>query len=173
MTKWMKESWIRLPWSSIAPQRKATKMYWAQWDSLQFKDGVADRLWATPPEDYTATQLLLPKKLRALVLQHLQDSEPFRLLEISKTMKRVHERFYWVGCNQYVKQWCSSHETYARREGPPKSVRAPVVQYNIGAPNKWDAVDMLGPLPKSESGKNDLIIVADYFLRSGQKPLLR
>ena len=40
LAKILKKSEIRPPWLSIASQSEATKMYWAQWDSLRLKDGV-------------------------------------------------------------------------------------------------------------------------------------
>ena len=38
-----------------------------------------------------------------------------------------------------------------------------MAQYNVGAPMERIAVDVLGPLPESESGNKYLLIVADYF----------
>ena len=163
IAKWLKKSQVRPPWSSIASRNETTKMYWAQWDSLCLKDGVAYRLWESPVGDSTVWQLLLPKKLRAEVLHQLHDSETSGHLGISKTLKRVQERFYWVGCNQDVKHWCSSCDACASRKGPPRAVRAPMAQYNVGAPMERVAVDVLGPLPESESGNKYLLIVADYF----------
>ena len=61
IAKMLKESEIRPPWSSIAPQNEAAKMYWAQWNSLHLKDGIAYRLWETPAGDSTLWQLVLPK----------------------------------------------------------------------------------------------------------------
>ena len=103
IAKMLKESKIRPPWSSIAPQNEAAKMYWAQWNSLRLKDGIAYRLWETPAGDSTLWQLVLPKKRRAEALQQLQDCETSGHLGVAKTLKRVRERFYWVGCNQDVK----------------------------------------------------------------------
>ena len=38
-----------------------------------------------------------------------------------------------------------------------------MAQYNVGTPMERIAVDVLGPLPESESGNKYLLIVADYF----------
>ena len=102
VAKWLKKSQVRPPWSSIAPQNETTKMYWAQWDRLCLKYGVAYRLSESPAGDSTVWQLLLPKKLRAEVLHQLHDLETCGHLGISNTLKRVEERFYWVGCNALV-----------------------------------------------------------------------
>ena len=116
VVKWVKESRIRPSWSSITPHGEATLMYWAQWDSLHLKYGVVYRLWEAPAENSTVWQLLLPKKLGAEVLQQLHDSEAAGHLGISKTLKRVFERFYWVRCSRDVKQWCKSYDTCATRK---------------------------------------------------------
>ena len=36
-------------------------------------------------------------------------------------------------------------------------------QYDVGAPAKRVAMDILGPLPESESGNKYLLLVADYL----------
>ena len=38
-------------------------------------------------------------------------------------------------------------------------------QYNVGAPAERMAMDILGPLPDSESGNRYLLLVADYFTK--------
>ena len=38
-------------------------------------------------------------------------------------------------------------------------------QYNVGAPAERVAMDILGPLPESESGNKYLLLVADYFTK--------
>ena len=73
IAKMLKKSEIRPPWSSIAPHNEAAKIYWAQWNSLRRKDGIAYCLWETPTGDSTLWQLVLPKKLRDEVLQQLHD----------------------------------------------------------------------------------------------------
>ena len=159
----LKKGGIRPPWSSIASLNEATKLYWAQWDSLRLKDGVVYRLWETPSGDSTVWQLLLPRKLREEVLQQLHESETSGHLGISKTLQRIRERFYWKGCTQDVKRWCHACDTCASKRGPHRAVRAPMGQYNVGAPMERIAVDVLGPLPESESGNRYVLVVADYF----------
>ena len=74
---------------------------------------------------------------------------------------RVQERYYWAGCHQDVQQWCKSCDICAMRKGPPKAVRAPMAQHNVGSPMERIAVDVLGPLPESEQGNKYLLIIAD------------
>jgi len=64
IARWLKNSQDRPPKSDVSPYSEATKLYWAQWDSLHLKDGLVYRLWETPAGDSSVWQLLLPKKLR-------------------------------------------------------------------------------------------------------------
>ena len=123
------------------------------------------RLWETPAGDATVPQLLLPKKLREEVLHQLHNTVTSGHLGVSKTLGRVRERFYWVGCQRDVQDWCRSCDACASRKGPSRNIRAPMAQYNVGAPMERLAVDILGPLPVSDSSNKYLLIVADYFTK--------
>ena len=165
IAKWLKNSQDRPPKSDVSPYSEATKLYWAQWDSLHLKDGLVYRLWEAPAGDSSVWQLLLPKKLREEVLYQLHEIPTAGHLGIAKTLHRVRQRYYWVGCHQDVQQWCKSCDACAARKGPPKAIRAPMAQHNVGAPMERIAVDVLGPLPESEQGNKYLLIMADYFTK--------
>ena len=165
VVKWLKNSQDRPAKSDVALFSDATKLYWAQWASLRLKDGLVYRLWETPAGDSSVWQLLLPKKLRKEVLHQLHDTATSGHLGISKTLQRIRERYYWVGCHQDVQQWCKSCDVCATRKGPHKTIRAPMAQHNVGAPMERVAVDVLGPLPESDQGNKYLLIIADYFTK--------
>lgn len=44
-----------------------------------------------------------------------------------------------------------------------KKPHAPLQQYNVGAPLERIAVDILGPLPRTNKGNRYLLVVGDYF----------
>ena len=129
------------------------------------QDGLVFRLWETPAGDSIVWQLLLPKTLRQEALHQLHNSITSGHLSVSKTLGKVRERFYWVGCQRDVHDWCRSCDMCASRNGPSKKIRAPMAQYNVGAPMERLATDILGPLPISDSGNRYLLIIADYFTK--------
>ena len=129
------------------------------------KDGLVFRLWETPAGDATVPQLLLPQKFRQEVLHQLHNTVTSGHVGASKTLGKVRERFYWVDCQRDVQDWCRSCDTCASRKGPSKKIRAPMAQYNVGAPMERLAADILGPLPVSDSGNKYLLIVAGYFTK--------
>ena len=162
IVSWVEDG-VRPPWATVAKGSEETKMYWAQWDSLHLKDGVVYRVWETPSGDQQVLQLLLPKTLRPRVLHELHNTTTGGHFGIAKTLGRVRERFYWCKCRRDVRDWCKACDLCASRKGPAKKIRAPMAQYNVGSPIERLAVDVMGPLPITESGNKYLLIAVDYF----------
>ena len=161
--EWLEASADRPSWEEVAPGGDYTKAYWAQWDSLQLVDGVLYRLWETPCGDAVLKQLVVPKSLRDKVLQELYGSVTTGHFGIAKTLGRVRQQFYWINCKEDVREWCRNCDLCAEKRGPPRKPRAPMPQYLVGAPMERLALDILGPLPSSNSGNRYILIVADYF----------
>ena len=84
-------------------------------------------------------------------IQQLHDTQMAGHLGVAKTLSRVRERFYWVQCRRDVQEWC--HNCDAQKRGPQKKIKAPMAQYNTGSPMERIAIDVLGPLPITETGK--------------------
>ena len=162
VVKWKNEG-TRSPWPTVAPYSEDTKVYWSQWDSLCLKEDVLYRIWENPAGNRQILQLLLPKKLRPQVLHALHNTETGGHFGIHKTLGRVRERFYWCQCRRDTEAWCRSCDLCASRKGPPKKIRAPMAQYNVASPMERLAVDVMGPLPVTESGNRYLLIAMDYF----------
>ena len=67
--------------------------------------------------------------------------------------------------------WCQKWDLCAARKGSQKRPRSPLQLYNVGAPMECIAIDILGPLPKSDAGNKYLLITMDNFSKwpEGQK----
>ena len=159
------EKGIRPPWTIVAPLSEIVKCYWAQWDSIRLKDGIIYRLWESPVGDRVVWQIVLPKMLQREVFQQLHSSPTAGHLGITKTLSRVRERFYWARNHRDIQDWCRSCDLCASKKGPQRRSRAPMSQYNVGAPMERLALDVLGPLPITDNGNKYLLIVADYFTK--------
>lgn len=129
------------------------------------RDGALYRAWETPAGDKVVPQLILPKQLRREAFDQLHSTPTAGHMGVNKTVDRLRQRFYWPHCHQDVKDWCSSCDVCASRRGPPRKSRAPLAQYNVGAPSERVAVDILGPLPPSEAGNRYLLLLVDYFTK--------
>ena len=66
---------------------------------------------------------------------------------------------------QYVQYWCNKCDICASKKSPYKKPRASMKQYIVGAPWERMAIDILGPLPRSEDGNRYLMVVEDYFTK--------
>ncbi|GFW67790.1 retrovirus-related Pol polyprotein from transposon 412 [Trichonephila clavipes] len=80
-----------------------------------------------------------------------------------KTLQKVRERFYWYNVRSDVGKCCSICDPCAARKGPRKHTR--VQMYNVGAPFERIAFDILGPLPRSSDGNNNILVVMDCFTK--------
>ena len=164
ITKCMKNDTSQPPWKDVASQSPVTKAYWAQWSSLRLKDGVLYRVWLSPTDD-RVMQLIVPRKYREKVIRQLHDTPTSGHFATNKTLCRVTQRFYWVGCGRDVKVYCSRCTLCASRKGPGRRQRGLLQQYNVGAPMERVAIDVLGPLPQSRNGNKYLLIAMDYFTK--------
>ena len=142
-----------------------TKAYWTQWDSLEVVDGILYRRWEDA-EGYKAKNLLLaPKSIWNEILQHLHNSSTAGHLGIKKTVARVRERFYWLNSRKFVANYCKRCDEYSSHKGPQKKWKAPLKLYQVGSPMERVAVDVLGPLPKTNDGNQYIVIAQDYFTK--------
>ena len=75
------------------------------------------------------------------------------------------KRYFWYKMRQCVQYWCNKCDICASKKSPHKRPRAPMKQYIVGAPWERMAIDILGPLPRSEDGNRYLMVVEDYFTK--------
>ena len=80
-----------------------------------------------------------------------------------KTLHRLKERFYWPGHYNDVRDWCQTCATCASRKMPTHSSRSPLGSISASYPTQIMAVDLVGPLPESDSGNVYIMVVGDYF----------
>ncbi|GFW16480.1 uncharacterized protein TNCV_443551 [Trichonephila clavipes] len=63
-----------------------------------------------------------------------------------------------------VEKCCRICDPCAARKGPRKRTRGRLQLYNVGAPFRRIAFNILGPLPRSSEG-NNILVVMDYFTK--------
>ena len=82
-------------------------------------------------------------------------------LGCEKTLARVKTRFWWPGVAKDVGEYCCSCKVCQRmaRKGP----KAPMIPMPIiEVPFRRIAMDVIGPLPKSSTGKQYVVVITDY-----------
>ena len=53
----------------------------------------------------------------------------------------------------------------AERNDPPKKSRSPLIVEQSGYPMERVAIDIIGPLPKTNNGNRYILVAVDYFTR--------
>ena len=162
---WKEQLKERPTWQDVSTESTAVKGYWSQWDRLAVRDGVLQRRWEEDNGKECTWQLLVPESLTAVILRELHDSKTAGHLGVAKTLGRVKQRYYWYRCTQDVRDWCRKCDLCAARKKPQKAPRGPMKKYNVGAPLERVALDILGPLPETDSSNRYILIVADYYTK--------
>ena len=133
------------------------------WDQLEIKNRVLWRRFES--KEGTSSQLIVPREIRKEVLHELHAGAVGGHLGEEKTLGRLKERFYWPGHFTDVRNWCKTCAACAMRKTPPTRGRAPLKNIQVGYPMQMVAMDILGPLPESDSGNSYLLVASDYFTR--------
>jgi hypothetical protein len=160
-----KENNLKPSWAEVSKYGTEVKYYWNRIDSLEIKENILCRKWESEDGQTITWQIVIPDKLKASVLQQLHDSVTGGHLGVKKTLSKVRHRYFWYGVRKYVEYWCKKCDICASRKSPPVRPKAPMRQYNVGAPLERIAIDVMGPLPTSTVGNKYLLVIGDYFTK--------
>ena len=118
-----------------------------------------------PDEETVIFQEVAPRKIRREILKQVHNHKTASHLGVTKTLYNVRQRFYWPGNRADIRRWCHCCKECNIRKpkvGPKKS---PLKQKIVGMPWEWIAMDIMGPLPKSNSGNLYILVIGDYFTK--------
>ena len=112
----------------------------------------------------TQKQILVPKSLRAKVIEVAYDCLFGGHLRVKKTDDRIQTNFFWPGLHDNLSSFCRScdvcQKTVPRGSVPPApSGDMPL----IDQPFKRVAIDLKGPIaPASDKGHRYILTLVDY-----------
>lgn len=152
----------RPEWKDVSHLPKSHKAYWSVWKQLVVKEGLLYRQWESDTGDSVRLRLVLPKQFREEVLGELHGGQLSGHLGVHKTMAKVKYRYFWPGMSADIRSFLRSCDLCAKRKSPARKRRAPLQQYRVGVPMERVAIDLLGPLPRSDSGNQWIMVVGDY-----------
>jgi hypothetical protein len=127
------------------------KRYWGQWDSLAIMGGVLYRRYESGDGKENYMQVIMPAILRKDFLNRIHNDKTSGHLGMEKTRRRVQQRAYWFKWRENTDQYCRLCDLCASRKPPYRRPKAPMQQHLTGAPMERVSMDVLGPLPKSDS----------------------
>ena len=109
-------------------------------------------------------ELVLPEPHRPKVLHLAHDIPLAGHMGRERTLARLHGRFWWPGMAKDVAEYCRTCgvcQKTSRRGQKAPLVPMPV----IGEPFERIAMDIIGPLPRTRTGKRFVLVVSDYATR--------
>ena len=155
----------RPEWKTVSSAAPDLKAYWSVWNLLYIKDGVLCRKWVDANTADFTPRIILPPSLRDLCINELHNSKAAGHLGYTKTLRRVKDRYFWVGMTVDLRSYLRKCIQCARRKRPARKRRAKLRQYRVGSPLDRVAVDILGPLPETTKGNLYVMVIGDYFTK--------
>ena len=137
---------------------------WNQWEVLQVHDGL---LYRQTENDQGAKflQLLAPREIRDKIFFHLHEQRYAGHLGRDRTIEAIKKRFYWPGMAVDVARWCKECQVCARGKPGPGKGKSALQQFKVYRPMSVIAVDILGPLPVTNSQNMYIIVCGCYFTK--------
>ena len=136
------------------------------WDQLALREGVMYRKYFdSKNHSGIRYQLLVPASLRKRVLEETHDGLCGGHLGEEKTFQKLKLTHYWPGYWNSVREWCRTCAACASRKTPAPKNKAPLQSIVVGSPMQMVAVDILGPLPQTQSGNKYILVAGDYFTK--------
>jgi len=136
---------------------------WAHYCSLHVY-GDCQLLVHSPEENPHSTQIVVPRSLRALVMDAFHGSTWAGHQGIKRTMERVRAHCWWPNWTRTVSYWVSHCWPCQAHKRSGKLSRHPLVWRDLPPyPFHTIAIDHFGPLPLSSSGHSYVLVVMDMY----------
>ena len=150
--------------SEIQQVHKDLITLWHQWEILKVYN---DLLYREIEDDLASNQLqlLAPREIRDTIFTHLHEQRYAGHLGRDRTLTAIKKRFYWPGMSEDVARWCQECQLCARRKPGPGKGKSALEQFKVFQPMSVMAVDILGPLTKTNSSNEYIIVCGCYFTK--------
>ena len=124
----------------------------AEFDRLEIHNTLLFRRFVPDDsDDDSHLQLIVPTSLQNEILELSHSHATGGHLGPQRMLARISTDFYWPGWRSAVQLFCKVCPDCARRKSPP-SPRATMVAVRSGYPWERIALDILGPLPRTQNG---------------------
>ena len=139
------------------------RAYWNCWVELHLIDGLLVRfvsILRVPPNRV----ILVPKHFINRVLESVHSGPSGGHMEITRTLGRVKERFYWPQKSS-VQSFISFCKACLESKTSCMQGQAPVQSNVVSEPFTFWAMDYMGPLPEAAKGNKLILVIGDHFTK--------
>lgn len=139
-------------------------------NDFAIQDGLLYHFWARRiPGSHKVErikQLAVPHELIPEVLFQCHDQVTSAHLGMDRTLNRIRSRYYWPGMTSQIVNYVGSCNDCGQRKKPAKFIRPPLMPLEVAeAAFSRVAMDIIGPLPKTEKGNTHILVMCDYLTR--------
>ena len=149
----------------LAQHSIAVRTLMGHWDRLRIIDGVLYLEKEGRGFETAYHVLIAPKSIRGQIMKMAHDHKTAGHLGRDKTVAKIKRLVYWPGIGDDVARWCAGCSVCARKKPGPGRGREPMQHVSVGVPLEKIAIDIVGPLPKTENGNEYIMVVSDYFTK--------
>lgn len=131
-----------------------------RWKELSVIDGILYR------KSKYGQQAVIPPSLRMEIFRQMHGMPHVGgHLGRDRTYHRVRDRVWWPGYKTDLTRWVRSCRSCQLAKPGPGRGRLPLVQERAGSPFERVALDLVGPLPPSRTGKRYMLVIQDCFTK--------
>ena len=160
-------SWVkqgeRPSWSDMRNEGAVLRRFWTMWKQLTLKDGLLYVLAKESTTNSPVLRLVAPHQVRTAILEFLHDHRTAAHLGITKTHKKVRDRFWWPQLKKDVVRWCKFCPACQKRNLRVGRRTAPLQQEPVGSPLERMAMDILSFRETTADGNCCVLVIIDYF----------
>ena len=133
---------------------------------FEVRDGLLFRRKKGRYGQSTVDQLIAPKQHRLQIMQIAHEGVFGGHLGVQKTTDKVLQSFFWPGVTADIQRFCRSCDACQKTSCRGRVKKVPLITTPlIEEPFARVAVDIVGPLPRTNSGKKYILTMVDYATR--------
>ena len=138
---------------------------WSQWKRLVLQDGLLYRTYTSVDGSNSFLQLVVPVSLRQRIMTGMHNECSGGHLATERTLEKVKARFYWPFMSSDIELHCKACALCSARRTPAPTARAPMKVDQPSFPLQRVAMDIMGPLPRTNRGNLYIVVITDYFTK--------
>jgi len=162
-------SWVetqqRPAWEEVSGASAEVKALWGAYKLLELSDRILVRVWLDRSGKPVKSFIVVPYSWRSEVLKQCHDGAAGGHLGVDKTLSKVRQRYYWPGMRDDIRDYCATCSVCAQHKSPKQKRRAKLQGITAGEAGELVALDILGPLTKTEEGNAYILVIGDHFTK--------
>jgi transposase InsO family protein len=155
----------RPKWETYSMHSPACKAYFAEWKRLELHNEILYRRWENPTGTVVRLQILIPRELQRAICRQVHDGRTAAHLGKRKTIKLLIRSVHWFKMDHDVTWGIRTCPTCQLRKRPQAHAQAPSKPYISGNFNERVAMDIVGPMKKSQRGNIYILTITDHFTK--------